>query len=139
VLTKHEDWPVIVVEGEKDVATLEEVFAGQSVCITTNSGGAKKWPITHGGILAGRRVTIFPDNDCVGMEHACMVAASALIYQCESVRVIRWDSKVPEGADVTDWLMEHHAKSTAAQKRSAIIGLIKAAEREEYKRKGLAA
>lgn len=132
-LASHPEFPVIVTEGEKDVLTLEEAFAGCKVCVTTNPMGAKKWPWYFKSHLAGRRVTIIPDNDDVGFEHACLVAANAIAGGCESVRVVKWPDGTPEKYDVTDWLNANHKDKSATAKRDAVSALVKASA-EEYKR-----
>lgn len=128
-LAAHRDFPVVVVEGEKDVLTLEAAFAGCKVCVTTNPMGAKKWPWYFGEWLRGRRVTIVPDYDDVGFEHGCMVCANAIAFGCESVRLVRWPIGVDlkAGGDVTDWL------EGKPDKRAAVTELIKG-QAEEYKR-----
>lgn len=65
---------VYIVEGEKDVETLER--AG---CVATcNPQGAGKWSAcaeTARGVLAGRDVVVVADNDDVGRRHALEVLA----------------------------------------------------------------
>lgn len=133
-LLAHPEFPVIVVEGEKDVLTLEEVFAGCKVCVTTNPMGAKKWPWHFGKYLKGRRVTIIPDYDDPGFEHACLVAANGIAFGAESVRVVQWPEGVVKcGGDVTDWLEAKHAGKSPSDKRAAIAELVKGVN--EYHRK----
>lgn len=128
------DAPVIVVEGEKDVQTLEALFAGGKLCVTCNPAGAKKWPWSFGKWLKGRRVTIIPDYDEPGFEHGCLVSASAIAYGCESVRMVRWPDTTAPKTDITDWLnMPERKDLTVADKRKAVGELIKSAS-EEYKR-----
>lgn len=122
---------VIVVEGEKDVLTLEKLM-GTGFIITTNSGGAGKWRIGLGGYLAGRRVAIIPDLDPPGEAHAVAVAASALAYGAEAIRIIRWTRfnwpDLPEGGDITDWLNDLHGAANPAAKKQAILDLIAGSE-----------
>ena len=61
---------VYVVEGEKDVETLEGLHA----VATTNSGGAGKWLPHHTECLAGATVVVIADRDEVGVGHALHVA-----------------------------------------------------------------
>ena len=61
---------VYVVEGEKDVETLEGLHA----VATTNSGGAGKWLPHHTECLAGATVVVIADRDEVGVDHALHVA-----------------------------------------------------------------
>ena len=69
--------PVYVVEGEKDVHSLEAL--GKTA--TTNAGGAggegqKKWTAEHTKTLAGAKVVIICDNDEAGYLHARSVKYS---------------------------------------------------------------
>ncbi len=61
---------VYVVEGEKDVHTLEDL----GEVATTNSGGAGKWLPHHTESLAGANVVIVADKDQAGIGHALQVA-----------------------------------------------------------------
>lgn len=68
--------PVYVVEGEKDVHSLEAL--GKTA--TTNAGGAggegqKKWTAEHTKTLTGAKVVIICDNDEAGYLHARSVNA----------------------------------------------------------------
>ncbi len=88
---------VFVVEGEKDVHTLE----GWGFTATTNPQGAGEWQSQHTEALSGACVVIIPDNDLEGHEHGRMVAQEVLSV-AESVRVVTL-SDLPEKGDVTDW------------------------------------
>ena len=61
---------VYVVEGEKDVHTLQ----GMGVVATTNSGGAGRWLPHHTRSLAGADVVVIADKDEAGLSHALKVA-----------------------------------------------------------------
>ena len=61
---------VYVVEGEKDVHTLQ----GMGVVATTNSGGAGRWLPHHTQSLAGADVVVIADKDEAGLSHALKVA-----------------------------------------------------------------
>ncbi|WP_240333125.1 primase-helicase family protein [Salinibacter ruber] len=92
------DGPVVfVVEGEKDVHTLEE----WGFTATTNPQGAGEWQPQHTEALEGAHVVILPDNDPQGQEHGRMVAQE-LLPVAESVRLVALPD-VPEKGDVTDW------------------------------------
>jgi len=90
--------PVYVCEGEKDCDRL----AALGLTTTTNAGGAEKWSNGHAVYLAGRNVTIIPDNDSKGIAHANKVAKS-LVGLAESVRVLILPG-LPSKGDVSDWL-----------------------------------
>ena len=60
---------VVVCEGEKDVHTLH----AHGIVATTSPGGAKNAAHTDWSPLAGKRVTIWPDNDEPGEAYAATV------------------------------------------------------------------
>ncbi len=86
---------VLVVEGEKDVASLERL----GFTATCNPGGAGKWRKEHARALTGKRVIIVPDNDQPGREHADQVVDS-LRQGAREIRIVT----VPSGKDVSDWI-----------------------------------
>lgn len=88
---------IFVVEGEKDVATLDP----WGFVATCNAGGAGKWKPGHSRQLAGKHVVVVPDNDPPGEAHALHVAES-LQGIAASVRILRLP-ELPEKGDVTDW------------------------------------
>jgi len=89
---------VFVVEGERDVHTLE-AFGMVATC---NSGGAGKWYPSCTAALRGAHVVIVPDNDEAGEKHAAVVEA-AIGELAASVVVCRLPDLPPKG-DVTDWV-----------------------------------
>lgn len=89
---------VLVVEGEKDVHTLESM----GFVATTNAGGAGKWTDDYTAALTGAHVVIMPDNDMPGRNHAEMVA-KALQGHAASVQIVELPGQ-PEKADVSDWV-----------------------------------
>ncbi|MGE4124468.1 MAG: hypothetical protein AB7E59_04290 [Pusillimonas sp.] len=90
--------PVFIVEGEKDVHSLEAV----GLVATTNAGGAKKWRDSYASAFKGRNVVVLPDNDAPGREHAEIVA-KALAGVAATVKVLALPG-LPEKGDVSDWL-----------------------------------
>ena len=87
---------VYLVEGEKDVETLESF----DLTATCNPMGSLKWEDSYTEALKGRRVVNLRDNDEAGEKHAAMV--------CEALREKTNFSTVllpglPAGGDVTDW------------------------------------
>ena len=65
--------PVYIVEGEKDVDTLERL----GHVATCNPGGEGKWHLVEAAAakaLSGRDVIVIADRDAVGQRHAIMVA-----------------------------------------------------------------
>lgn len=102
---------IYIVEGEKDVLTLEKLgFAA-----TCNAGGAGKWLRPYSQQLAGADVVVVPDNDTPGRIHAEQVARS-LDGIAARTRVVALPCLPPKG-DVTDWV---EAGGTAEQLREIV-------------------
>ena len=115
LLKDKPDWPVLVVEGEKDC--LRVVASGLPVVPVTCSGGAGKWRDEYSARLTGRRVAILPDNDEKGQQHARDVVGSLIMWGVESVRVVYLPVK--HGGDVSDYLAEHGPDELIAELKSA--------------------
>jgi hypothetical protein len=97
--------PVFVVEGEKDVETLERL----GHVATCNPGGAGKWREGYSRRLIGADVIILPDNDgkgndYTGQNHALDVALK--LQQCAKrvrlVNIAEACADLPEKGDITD-------------------------------------
>ena len=101
---------VLVVEGERDVATARNM----GLIGTCNAMGASKWRDEYSECLRGKNVTIIPDSDEPGRKHAEQVARS-LFGKAASVAICH----LPEGAgkDISDWKLS----------RESLIELIKKA------------
>ena len=89
IIAKEEGRPIYVVEGEKDVHTLEAL--GKTA--TTNPGGAgaegqNKWLPHHTEALAGGKIIIICDNDEAGYLHARSVNKMLTAAGC-SVKVFK--------------------------------------------------
>jgi len=95
--------PVFLVEGEKDVHSLEAL----GLCATTPSGGSGRWDRRLTEQLKLAHVIVIPDNDAAGLAAAAHRARS-LWGRAASVKVVRLD--VAEKGDVTDWLAAGHSK-----------------------------
>lgn len=89
---------VYVVEGEKDVHTVE----GLGLTATTNSGGADKWLKAHSQYFRDASVVILPDNDDAGRKHALSVALS-LARIAASIKIVSLPY-LKNKQDVTDWV-----------------------------------
>jgi len=87
---------VYVVEGEKDVETLERL--GRTA--TCNPMGAGKWRPEFSADLKDKQVVIIPDSDEPGRRHAETVAQSVYAAGAQCVKVVM----LPEGKDVTEWV-----------------------------------
>ena len=111
-----------VVEGEKDVATVQ----GLGLAATCNAGGASKNPdrpkwredytaqLTAAGV---RSVVVMPDNDEPGRVHATAIARSCVAAGLH-VKVVALPDLPPRG-DVTDWIAAGHT-------REDLVALVKA-------------
>lgn len=98
------DCPIIIVEGENDVETLEDYFPEYGV--TTNPFGARRWKDEYSELLRGRQVFIIPDNDAPGINHAHQVAAS-LMGIASDVRIALLTEASELGEDVTRHIEIH--------------------------------
>ena len=87
---------VFVVEGEKDVHTLESWGF-----VATTTGSATSWDASLADHLRGARLVLLPDNDADGRAYARQVAQDAH----EGAHFVRWVTLpgVPAKGDVTDW------------------------------------
>ena len=97
--------PVYVVEGEKDVETLERL----GHVATCNPGGAGKWREGYSRRLAGADVIILPDNDSkgndyTGQNHAYDVAIKLrnLAKRVRLVDIKEACPELPEKGDISD-------------------------------------
>lgn len=88
---------VFLVEGEKDVHTMEELGY-----VATTTGGAKSWRNEYAGYFRGARVVILPDNDEPGRKYA-EEARDSLAGTAARVTVLPLPDLRP-GGDVSDWV-----------------------------------
>ena len=93
---------VFLVEGEKDVATLEKY----GFVATCNPMGAGKWHLEYTKSLIGARLIILPDNDKSGLEHTKKVAETVHASTAE-LKVIHLP-ELKDKEDVTDWFEKGH-------------------------------
>ncbi|MGA7636617.1 MAG: hypothetical protein WCB00_06795, partial [Candidatus Acidiferrales bacterium] len=101
---------VLVVEGEKDVATGNAL----GLTATCNAGGAGKWRDDYSESLRGKRIVVIADGDEPGRKHAAQVAAS-LAGKVESLKVL----ELRGSKDLSDWVERGGT-------REALINLIQA-------------
>jgi replicative DNA helicase len=125
VLAADEVW---IVEGEKDVATLEAA----GVVATTNSGGAAaKWIPEFSESLRGKRVVLVPDSDDPGRKRADIIAKALSGVAAE---VVRLDLPADGGKDVTEWV---EAGKTVADLAEMVETARIEKKREVIERRGL--
>lgn len=87
-----------IVEGEKDVHTLERL----GMVATCNNGGAGNFKSELVEHFAGKHIAIFPDNDQAGRDHAMKVAA-LLAMAAKSIKIVELPN-LPEKGDVSDFV-----------------------------------
>ncbi len=89
---------VLVVEGEKCV----EAARGAGLVATTSIGGTNAYARTDWSSLAGKTVTIWPDNDDPGKKYADAVARLAADAGAESVCLVSLPKDAPLKWDIAD-------------------------------------
>lgn len=100
--------PAWFVEGENCADALTRLGV-----LATTAGGASSDERADFSPLAGRAVTIWPDNDAPGVAHGERVAAKLRALECK-VEVINVAALgLPEGGDAVDW-RKAHENATAA-------------------------
>lgn len=92
----YEGFPVFIVEGEKDVATLRKIHY-----TATTAGAVGGWKKEYSKFFIGATVNILPDNDKPGETLAEQIRKDLKPYAF-TVRVIHKISSIPKG-DVTDF------------------------------------
>jgi putative DNA primase/helicase len=100
---------VWIVEGEKDADNLWQI----GLPATCNAGGAGKWGAAETKALKEigvQRVIILPDNDAPGAKHASEVQQKFKNAGIAASIVQLYQSPIPKGADVSDWLAEGHTR-----------------------------
>jgi len=107
---------VFIVEGEKDVHTIERLgYVGT----TFPFGAAKAWKPEYSAYFQGKRVAVIPDNDEPGIECARRIC-DGLVGYAELIKWV-WLPGVKEKGDISDWVI---GKEDAAER---LLGLVKAA------------
>lgn len=102
------EYPVYIVEGEKDVETLRDI--GYTA---TTAGGVNDWRKEYASYFTGAKVVILPDNDRPGLELKDRIMRDLKPF----AHSIRWTitSEADKG-DVTDYLQkEGHSKDDLKQ------------------------
>ena len=98
--------PILIVEGEKAADDARGYFPLQPYDVTSAAMGSGKAKLTDWSPLKGRDVTIWPDNDEPGANHAKDVAELCREAGAKSIRVVdvsslppKWDlaDPIPEG------------------------------------------
>lgn len=122
---------VFVVEGEKDVHTLEKL----GLIATTCAGGSNSWKKEYNEYFKDKEVIIIPDNDEAGKQFAKTVARGIFPY-AKTVKIIDKiyysiygnTEKIitiprPKGYDITDWINDE-LKVTPLEEGKTLKGII---------------
>ncbi len=80
-LAARPDAPVVVCEGEKSADAAARIFP-KSVA-TTSPGGANAADKANWGVLRGRKILLWPDNDAPGRTYAGKVGATLAALNCD--------------------------------------------------------
>ena len=110
IVKANPEQTIYIPEGEKDVDNLwlKSAYSESGRIIATcNAGGAGKWDAAWSKYFAGRSVSILPDNDKPGRDHAQDVAAK-LHGTAASIKIIELPG-LPDKGDVSDWLDAGHS------------------------------
>ncbi|MFM9863332.1 MAG: AAA family ATPase [Micropepsaceae bacterium] len=92
---------VLIVEGEK-AAKHARAFM-KAYVVMTSMGGAKAAAHADWTVLAGRKVTIWPDADEAGRGYAQDVAACLAKAGAKEVRIVKLDRRFKDSWDLGDW------------------------------------
>jgi len=97
---------ILFVEGEKTADAAEKLL-GDVYCATTSVGGAQRPKKTSYKHLAGRDITVFPDNDDAGKIFADNITDLAKSAGANSIRIVQIPPNIfPEKWDLADPLPE---------------------------------
>lgn len=128
ILKMDKKEPLFLVEGEKDVESLEV----WGISATTLPMGAGKWQDSYGQWFNGRWVVIIPDFDKVGKdgkrvgEQGARLIASKLLDSEGNVGILELSEIWPEateGSDISDFLKSDFCCENAEYVKSHLIKL----------------
>jgi len=96
---------VYIVEGEKDVDTLRNIF----MVATCNYDGAGKWKEHYNQWLKHKEIVIIGDNDDPGRKHVQMLIKrlNGVVASIRHLDLAKHWPECPDHGDVTDYLATH--------------------------------
>ena len=109
------DAPIIITEGEKAAEAAKRLYKG--AVASCWQGGTNAWRKADWGVVAGRRVILWPDNDEPGRK-AMAEVAGYIAHGCE-VQMVDVPAEMPAKWDVAD------ADWTAAEAREWLRGRLR--------------
>lgn len=101
-LAKRPDAPVLVVEGEKTADEARQKPWLENYVVVTWPGGSRAVDKAAWKLLAGRKVTIFPDNDWPGIRAAWRIGDILHRVGAREVRVVWPPRGFPTNWDLAD-------------------------------------
>ncbi len=101
LLTKEPDKTVFIVEGEKCADALTKLGL-----LATTSGAAQSAKDANWQILAGREVTLWPDNDEAGLQYAKDITAKLTSLNATIKQIDISLLNLPVKGDCYDWLIQ---------------------------------
>ena len=117
-----DDAPVLLVEGEKTADAAQVLFP--HCAVLTWSGGANAVGKADWSPLAGRNITIWPDNDEPGFK-AALEIVSLLKSTADSVHIVLPSASLPEKWDVADPAPEGFNPHAALQEALTVEDFIR--------------
>ncbi len=117
-IIEHGQSGVVVVEGEKDVATAEWLGF-----VATTSCESSLWMDDYSKLLCTMPVVIIPHNDETGLSYASKVAESLLDHDCENVKVLRLPV-TGVGGDLSSWVEDISVSLDKESTRNLTISMI---------------
>ncbi|MGO2958786.1 MAG: DUF927 domain-containing protein [Acetobacter sp.] len=100
-LAANPEATVLLVEGEKTAEAACDLFPD---LVALTSGGSTSVSSADWSPLAGRRVTIWPDNDAPGEKYAQAAIEALRNAGAQSVQMVKLPEGLPEGWDLADYL-----------------------------------
>ena len=133
--------PLYIVEGEKDVETMERMGL---IATTSPNGAGSKWSKAHNKYLSGWNVIILADNDEAGKKHAQQTAEticrdvkalklipSAAVYPALKKKGDISDIAIEIGIENTRNLLIETQKKTPVYNADSVVGSLIAEEQAE--------
>lgn len=102
IVANRNKYPIYIVEGEKDVHTMEEIGF-----LATTTGGAGTWKDEYKAYFKGASIVILPDNDESGNKYAREIKKSIkkIAYRLKVVTI-----SPDEKGDITDFINKGNSK-----------------------------
>jgi hypothetical protein len=100
-------WPILYLEGEKDVLTAESLGLLATCVMEGGSGSGWDHDSPYPVYFQDRRVVVIPDEDAAGLNQAAKVVGALVLGGAASVRLAHLpglEYRKTHGADLTTWV-----------------------------------